>query len=139
MLTERTGAQAVPGADIWGTSRDFPALDGSRQERGWREQEAPCPPPGWLLPRCLGAGGGCSARGRCPLSRIEKVTGNVSPPRGAGTGFSGAFPTEPSRSFDGGPQTQDAGVGDACRGNDLRFHVLHVLVLLVLRVPSLLK
>lgn len=81
--------------------------------------------PGWLLPRSLRAGGGCSARGQCPLPRIEKVTGNVSPPRGAGTGFSGAFPTEPSRSFGGGPQAQDAGAGGAWWGNDLYFHVLH--------------
>lgn len=61
MLTGRTGARAVPRADIWETSRDFPALDGSRQDPGWcrgalragrgqREQEAPCPPPGWTFP-----------------------------------------------------------------------------------------
>lgn len=35
MLTGRTGAQAVPRAGIWETSRDFPALDGSRQDPAW--------------------------------------------------------------------------------------------------------
>lgn len=88
------------------------------------------------LPRSPGAGGGCSARGQCPLPLIEKVTGNVSAPRAAGTGFSGAFPTEPYGSFDGGPQAQDAGVGDARWANNLCFHVFHVLASLLLRVPK---
>lgn len=146
MLTGRTGARAVPRADIWETSRDFPALDGSRQDPGGAGER--CGPggagesrrlpvlPRLDLPRSPGAGGGCSARGQCPLPRIEKVTGNVSAPRAAGTGFSGAFPTEPYGSFDGGPQAQDAGVGDARWANNLCFHVFHVLASLLLRVPK---
>lgn len=140
MLTGRTGAQAIPRADIWETSRDFPALDGSRQDPGWccgalgtggagESWRLPVLSSPWLAPTPLpGAGGGCSARGQCPLSRIEKVTGNVTHPGGAG--FSGAFPTEPSGSFDGEPQALDAGEGNAWWGNDLCFHVFHVLALL---------
>lgn len=116
MLTGRTGAQAVPRADIGEASRDFPALDGSRQDPGWcrgalgtggagESGRLPVLPPAGSYP-APGAGGGCSARGQCPLSRIEKVTGNVTPLEERG--FRERFPpSHPGASMDDG----DASMG----------------------------